>query len=335
VSAAAQPQLGGAAAAPADWLAQTREASAWVAQRARSVQILESGLRAYADALPLEAIAAPEPDAALASLAPEPELRAAFAVALDAVNFGSGYFPLLRKRPGHSGYRTVEAALRERFAAAGPLRAAELAASTPEGCAELFGQTLEGPVGELMTRFAQAWRELGAHLLAAHGGSFFALARGARPAAPRAAALVGELAALPSYRDVARYEGREIPFLKRAQITAADLALALPELSYPDLAQLTLFADNLVPHVLRLDGVLAYAPELLERIEREQPLDAGSPEEVEIRACALHAVELLCARAARRGPQIAPYQLDRWLWLRGGGARYKAAPRHRARSWYY
>src|SRR3954454_14522923 len=32
---------------------------------------------------------------------------------LDAINFGSGWFPTLRKRPGLSGYRTVEAAFRE------------------------------------------------------------------------------------------------------------------------------------------------------------------------------------------------------------------------------
>jgi hypothetical protein len=37
----------------------------------------------------------------------------AFLLTLDAINFGSGYFPLFRKRPGMSGYFTVAASLAE------------------------------------------------------------------------------------------------------------------------------------------------------------------------------------------------------------------------------
>ncbi|MEZ5167114.1 MAG: hypothetical protein R2695_11730 [Acidimicrobiales bacterium] len=33
-------------------------------------------------------------------------------LSLDAINFGSGYFPYLRKRPGMSGYHTVASSLR-------------------------------------------------------------------------------------------------------------------------------------------------------------------------------------------------------------------------------
>jgi hypothetical protein len=309
-----------------------REACAFVASRAAQVRVDPEQLRRYADALPVDAIRGPAGDESVESLGADPELRAAFVVALDAVNFGSGYFPLLDKLPGHSGYRTVEARLRAHFAVRGALSAADLQAMTPERCAALFVQKLEGPVGELMQRFAAAWRELGEHLARRHGGSFLALARSA---APRAETLVQELAGLRSYADVARYAERDVPLLKRAQITAADLARAVPDLGYTDLERLTLFADNLVPHVLRMDGVLRYDAALLERIEREEPLEAGSAEEVEIRACGLHAVELLCARSRERGRPLAPYQLDYWLWLRGGGPSYKARTRHRARSWFY
>src|SRR5215208_4285097 len=41
---------------------------------------------------------------------------------LDAINFGSGWFPTLRKRPGLSGYRSVAAAFAER----GPWTSREL-----------------------------------------------------------------------------------------------------------------------------------------------------------------------------------------------------------------
>ena len=45
------------------------------------------------------------------------ETRAAYWLTLDAINFGSGWFPTLRKRDGRSGYNTIAAAWRARFAA--------------------------------------------------------------------------------------------------------------------------------------------------------------------------------------------------------------------------
>ena len=64
-----------------------------------------------------------------------------------------------------------------------------------------------------------------------------------------------------------------------------------------------MFADNLVPHVLRLDGVLWFDPELVARIERGELIEHGSPEEVEIRACAVHAVELIVAAVGSSPPE--------------------------------
>jgi hypothetical protein len=131
------------------------------------------------------------------------------------------------------------------------------------------------------------------------------------------------LVEMPFYRDV--------PFYKRAQLTAADLSTA-GVVQLDGLERLTIFADNLVPHVLRLDGVLAYDPGLVARIEREELIPSGSAEELEVRGCALHAVELL---AGHLGNKVAPMQLDYVLWNRGQGARYKAVPRHRTRSVFY
>jgi hypothetical protein len=92
-----------------------------------------------------------------------------------------------------------------------------------------------------------------------------------------------------------------------------------------------MFADNLVPHVLRLDGVLAFESTLVARIERGELIEHGSPQEVEIRSCAVHAVELLTA--AR--PELMAAEIDQELWLRGRGTRYKAVPRHRSRCTAY
>jgi len=289
-----------------------RAACAAVAGRAQQVRIREDAIEAYAATLPAESPPAPD-------LAPgEPdERRAAFQITLNAINFGSGWFPTLRKKPGMSGFRTVEAGLR----AHGPWSADELAAIGRDEVAAAVGQD---PEHELMGLFETALRELGAKVRDEHGGSFLALAR----SAPSAEALAEELAGWPTWFDVSPYEELQVPFFKRAQIAAADLALAGLGPS-EGLDRLTLFADNLVPHVLRIDGVLEFDNGLVARIDAGELIVHDAPEEVEIRACALHAVELLVA--AHPGPTTAT-AVDNHLWHRGGGTRYKAHPRHRART---
>jgi Potential Queuosine, Q, salvage protein family len=290
-----------------------RSASARVAGRARQVEIVAGAVEPYA--------------ATLGARPPAPELgggeleaRAAFSVQLNAVNFGSGWFPTLRKPDGLSGFRTVEAGLR----AHGPWPVAELRAMAPERIAAALGQD---PGHELMALFAAALRELGDHVAARHGGSFARLAAGHDGSA---VALAEELATLPMWHDVSPYDGFEVPFFKRAQIAAADLALQglAPA---DDLDELTLFADNLVPHVLRIDGVLRFDAGLVARIEAGELLQHDSPEEVEIRACAVHAVELL---VAAHGATTAA-DVDNVLWHRGADRRYKDHPRHRARTTAY
>jgi hypothetical protein len=292
-----------------------REGAARVASRARRVRIVDGAIEPYAETLPAESPPAPDLPAG-ASL----EQRAAFSLTLNAINFGSGWFPTLRKAPGMSGFRTVEAGLR----AHGPWTAGALAAMTAAEIAAAVGQD---PAHELMGHFARHLRELGERVGDEHGGSFLALARSGEGSA---VALAEELASWPGWRDASPYDGEEVPFFKRAQIAAADLALAgiAPA---EDLASLTLFADNLVPHVLRIDGVLELDPGLVARIDAGELIEHDSPEEVEIRAAAVHAVELL---VAARGRTTAT-AVDNVLWHRGGQPRYKAQPRHRARTTAY
>jgi hypothetical protein len=295
---------------------EIRAACARVAAAARHVEIVHDAIPAYARTLP--AASPPAPD-----LAPgeSDERRAAFGLQLNAVNFGSGWFPTLRKPGGLSGFRTVEAGLKAR----GPWTAEELTRVDAAAAATTFGG--QDPEHPLMALFAPALRELGEHALAAHRGSFLALARAGDGSA---VALAEHLAALPTWYDVSPYDGAPVPFFKRAQLAAADLHLQgiAPA---GDIAALTLFADNLVPHVLRIDGVLAFDAALVARIDRGELIEHDSPEEVEIRACALHAVELLVA--AHGGTTATA--VDNALWHRGGAPRYKQHPRHRARTTAY
>jgi Queuosine salvage protein len=281
-----------------------RTAAERVAGAARQVRINHDNIGPYARTLADEPPPAPDLEGAT------DEERAAFSLQLNAINFGSGWFPTLRKPSGLSGFRTVEAGLRRR----GPWTAEELRTLTRQQVAEALDQD---PGHVLMGHFARHLNELGEQI----DDSFLAFAQSAGSVEELAATL----AQWPTWRDVSPYRGDTVPFFKRAQIAAADLALSRLGPTR-GLERLTLFADNLVPHVLRLDGVLAFDPGLVARIDAQRPLQHDSPEEVEIRAVALHAVELL---VHAHGDTTAT-AVDYVLWNRGAGARYKARPRHRA-----
>ena len=314
---------------------QVRAACARVAGRARHVHIREERIPAYAATLPLSEARCPALDPATHYLG-HGQGTLAFLVTLDAINFGSGYFPHLRKRPGLSGYFTVAASLNDRFRARGPLSAQDLAQLTTEDCTRLFGQDpANAPIAELMQLFATALQDLGRYLLDRFEGSFVRLVEAAHGSAEE---LVRLLAAMPFYDDREAYDGLRVPFYKRAQLTAADLALAFNGEGwgrFHDLDRLTIFADNLVPHVLRCDGILAYEESLAARIDRGELIPAGSPPEVEIRASAVHAVELLVAALRGSGHDVSARGLDYLLWNRGQKPEYKARPRHRTRTVYY
>ena len=301
-----------------------RTACALVAERATHVRIDGARLDAYAGELDLTlAVAtAPVDDPSRHPIGDE-EATVAHVVALDAVNFGSGWFPVLRKRDGMSGYFTIATAWREHCEREGAPSAAWLAGATAERCAQIFGQD---PGLELMSLFATSWRQTGELLLDRYHGSVRALVEDADRSAAR---LVELLRAAPLWDDRRRHGDLDVPFYKRAQITSVDLA-ATGVTDFDDLDELTIFADNLVPHVLRVDGVLVLDGALAARIDTGELLVEGSPEEVELRAAAVHAVEQLAPRTGKTAAD-----LDNLLWNRGQGERYKATPRPRCRTTAY
>src|SRR3954447_25584265 len=288
-----------------------RAACAEIAAHARSVTIDLDALGA------LDPGAPPELDSERHYLDGEPADVATYLLALDAINFGSGWFPTLRKRRGAdgtavSGYFTIAWGLADRFRALGPWTNAQLRAMRTEEIADVLGQPRDH---ELMALFAQALRQLGAFL---GERTPLDLVRAAGGSAERLAELLAS--GMTMYADRG--------FYKRAQIVGHDLALAgVAELR--DLDRLTIFADNLVPHVLRVDGVLAYEERLARHIDAGRLLRPG-PQEREIRGCAVHA----CAHAAAR-LGLSERDLDHRLWTRGQGERYKALPRHRCRTIFY
>ena len=295
-----------------------RAACAQLAADARSVRIDHERLAAYDAGADGAAVHDPGLDPVRHYLEGTPADVAMYTLALDSINFGSGWFPTLRKRTDPatgqtvSGYFTVAWNLADHFRVHGAWTTAQLRELTTPEVAAILGQS---PDHELMALYTQALRDLGRFLADRSPLDLVAQAGGS---AERLAELLAGGMAL--------YDDRG--FFKRAQIVPSDLALA-GVAEFSDLDRLTIFADNVVPHVLRCDGVLVYDPALAAHIDAEHLLPAGR-EEREIRACAVHAGELLSQRLGR-----PPRVLDMWLWNRGQAPELKARPRHRCRTVFY
>lgn len=289
---------------------EVRAHAAQVVEGARWVRIDHERLAAvdhWRDEVPEPAL---DPERHFLEGAPDDVAR--YLLTLTTINFGSGWFPTLDKEPGMSGYFTVASRLADRFRAMGPWSNEQLRELSTIEVADTLGQR---PDHELMSLFSQALRQLGRflgertplQLVAEAGGSAEKLAR-----------IVSGGMSMWNDRG----------FYKRAQILSSDLALG-GVATFSDLDQQTIYADNLVPHVLRCEGILVYDAALAETIDTEQVL-MNSAAEREIRASAVHVCALLRERLGR-----TERDLDMWLWNRGQRPEFKARPRHRARTVFY
>ena len=181
------------------------------------------------------------------------EKTAAYIIALDSINFGSGYF-----RAADIEYRDIAGGLKRAFER-GELDTAEKWAKAGAGDFYALLDRPRSPVlDELVALFVKHLSATGRNMMADYGGRALNLLEAAGHSA---ATLVDILATWPEFRDISTYKGQGVPFLKRAQIMAAHLELTgIPQ--FTDMDALTIFADNMLPHVLRCDGILEYAPAL-------------------------------------------------------------------------
>ena len=173
--------------------------------RPRSVRIDHDALERYARELPAESPPTPDLEGA------DDETRAAFSLQLNAINFGSGWFPTIRKPEGLSGLpddggRPARPRPMDGCRSCRPSRATR--------SRDTFGQDPEHP---LMGHFTRHLNELGERV----DGSFLAFARGHDSVEH----LATTLATWPTWRDVSPYPSGDVPLFKRAQIAAGDLAL--------------------------------------------------------------------------------------------------------------
>lgn len=318
-----------------DMFAQIREGYAFVAAQAKHVRFDAAKIAAYAMRLPLH-----EPDNTYDEthhfVSDNLEESLAYALIAESVNCGSGYSDALIAegwdiRDG-SIYFSVTGALKNYFDMNGPMTAQQAMTLSEEDSAALCGFDRTKPVqAQVNEIFVTAMNELGAYITHEFDGSFTSFVESGRGSVNN---MLRALTALSYYNDMPRYKGRTIPVFKRGQHTIAVLDLVCERHKHhiwDDIERLTMFADNAVPHVLRVDGLLTYSDELADKIARGEMLPAGSEEEVEIRCCAGRLVELI---AQQRG-QIAR-DIDFNLWHRSvEDPRYSETPTHKTCTIYY
>jgi hypothetical protein len=263
-----------------------------------------------------------------------------YVLVLDALNFcfwaapGEARWRVQLDGTTLDGYWALAACLRRALDAGVPLLdAAYLVRIDERAIRDLFAG--EATIPLLAERVAHL-REVGRGLLDA-GGSFAGLVRAA---GGNGEALVSEVVKrFPSFNDVATYDGAPVQFYKRAQILVSDLHgmfMGAGLGAFTDLDRLTAFADYKIPQVLREAGILVYAADLAETIDRQQLIPPGDPREVEIRAATVWGCELLRQSLARvrPGPPLRAFEVDWLLWSDAQG-RTLSRPYHRTRTVYY
>jgi hypothetical protein len=247
---------------------------------------------------------------------------------LDAINFGSGYFPFLDQiSSSGSGYLYAARRLKAFFESKGAPKPKELAQITNQQCHDIFGLATDNPhAAELMYLYSAALNQLGHWVLSNYNGEFLGFLRQSRSVASS----ITKLTEMPFFRDVATYGTITVSFLKRAQILLHDMKIAEPKnklLDFDDFDELTIFADNLIPFVLREDGALTYHPWLGNRIDSGEVIGSNSLEEIEIRACAITACELIKDVITEEWKHVSAREIDYLLWHRA--QELKSVSRHR------
>jgi len=304
-----------------------------VAAQARHVRIRHDGIEAYAYAL--QRLPQEQVYDSTHHFIGTPEQTAAFVLIMDSINFGGTFKKDLAKEDfpleEDSLYFTMAKKLKRIFETQGGLSAEKLTNLQALEFAELFGLG-NGPVGTALARlYSRSLRELGEFIRDRHEGRFIGVIEKAQNSAEK---VVEELSLLQSFNDVADYHGIRVPLLKRAQITAADLHLAFQQSGTTllnDIDRLTAFPDNAVAHVLHEDGILEYSAALERKIAAGEELQPGSDEEVEIRACTGHAVELI--RQFR--PDLSSMNIDHILWHRSHEPEYLKRNHHKVMTMFY
>lgn len=239
----------------------------------------------------------------------------------------------------YTGYWSLCAAINRAMQEGVPvLSASFLASVTEQQLARIFRSCTATSVPLLVER-VRVLNEAGRVLMERFEGKFQNVVKQSKGSAQELVKLMTQH--FPSYRDVCSYGGRQVAFLKRAQILVADLWAAYEGVglgAFHDVDCVTMFADYRVPQVLVLLGILRYDDAVTQRLRANPHLESGCELECEIRAASIWAVEKLKRELqSRHSRNVNSIQLDFYLWglAKSKMSEMQSIPFHKTRHVYY
>jgi hypothetical protein len=315
------------------------ETARFVAERSQLVKIDRLALSAFCDRIDAGKLGVPQWDS-FHHYCGSKEETAFYLLVLDSINFcfwapsGKARWEIDHGSERLSGYFGLAVALKQAAESGSPIVNADyLSQLTMDHLAGILGGRGALP---LMKERLENLRELGNVLQRDFGGEAFNLIEAARGSALTLVRLMA--AQLRSFQDVAEFDGRRVFLYKRGQLFAADLHGAFHGKGlghFYDIDKLTAFADYKLPQVLRHAGIFQYVPALADKVDQRIRIEPGSPEEVEIRANTIWAVELMRRELERLGRQLKAFEIDWTLWNLGQEEEFRAKPYHRTMTIYY
>ncbi|KAL5556815.1 hypothetical protein UlMin_039051 [Ulmus minor] len=301
-----------------------RESSAWVASRSSHVLVDPSGIEKMVETI--ESIPKVKWDFEGIHYFDNGPLTVQYLLVLDALNFC--FWPDKDLRYDHFALGLKEALQKDKSV----FDADRLQKYTGPQLRELLKWPRPLPLEEERVRLLH---EVGFELERSFDGKASKLVDSCEKSASKLVALIARH--FPGFRDHSMYKGHQVFLYKRAQIFAADLWGAFEGQGYgefDDIGSITIFADYIVPAVLRQIGVLKYSSILADKIEADSEICPGSEEEVELRACSISAVEKMKELISiKSGKQVLSVELDLWLW--SFGIQVPSLKHHRTLSIYY
>ena len=210
------------------------------------------------------------------------------------------------------------------------LNPAYLASVSKEELSQILRGNVEIP---LLEERVKILNEIGTILIKKFDGQFSSLIRESQNDSVVLVNLV--LENFPSFQDFALYKSEKVFFQKRAQALVQGIYSIFQGKRYGELKNigtLTALADYIIPNLLRKLGILEYSQELSKKIDSEELLPKGSPEEVEIRSCTIWAIELIKKELEAQNIKVLALNINDYLWSVRGNA---DTPFHRTRTTAY
>ena len=185
----------------------------------------------------------------------------------------------------------------------------------------------------LLNERVKILREIGSVLLKRYDGNFSNVIKESKGDAIKLMGII--LDSFQSFQDFAYYNNKKILFQKRAQGLVEGIYSIFNGKGFGKLKNvnsLTALADYIIPNMLRKVGILKYSEKLIKKVDNKVILKKGCPEEIEIRANTIWAIELIRRELTSKNIKVSALNINDYLWTIGGEVK---TPFHLTRTTSY